>query len=153
MSRPFLAPTSLPVLQNRCRGSLAGIKWPWRETDYSPPSSVEVENEWSYSTSPSICLHCLHKDSFTSYPILNQTSHYKDVLERRVTALCVASFTLRPSYPLLGSRDAHKRLHGPRSDLEAEEKTVTVPTELHGLVLKWRRRTAVRPIMTLQVNL
>jgi hypothetical protein len=35
-----------------------GIKWPQREDDPSPPSSVEVKNEWSYTfiqPTPSRC--------------------------------------------------------------------------------------------------
>jgi hypothetical protein len=25
-----------------------GVKWQWRETDYSPPSSAEIKNVWGY---------------------------------------------------------------------------------------------------------
>jgi hypothetical protein len=34
-----------------------GIKRPGRETDHSLPSSVEVENAWSYTPIPQIHLH------------------------------------------------------------------------------------------------
>jgi hypothetical protein len=34
-----------------------GIKRPGREADHSPPSSVEVENAWSYTSTPTIRLH------------------------------------------------------------------------------------------------
>ena len=30
-----------------------GVKWPRHESDYSFPSSDEIENEWSYSSIPS----------------------------------------------------------------------------------------------------
>jgi hypothetical protein len=29
-----------------------GVKWPGREVDHSPPSSAEVKNEWSYTSTP-----------------------------------------------------------------------------------------------------
>jgi hypothetical protein len=34
-----------------------GIKRPGREADHSPPTSVEVKNEWSYNPTPPIRLH------------------------------------------------------------------------------------------------
>jgi hypothetical protein len=34
-----------------------GVKLPWREADHSLPSSVEVKNSWSCTSSPSIRLH------------------------------------------------------------------------------------------------
>jgi hypothetical protein len=34
-----------------------GIKRPGREADHSPPSSAEVKNAWSYTSTPPICLH------------------------------------------------------------------------------------------------
>jgi len=30
---------------------------PGREADHSPPSSAEVKNAWSYTSTPPICLH------------------------------------------------------------------------------------------------
>jgi len=29
-----------------------GVKWPVREADHSPPSSAEVNNAWSYTSTP-----------------------------------------------------------------------------------------------------
>jgi len=29
-----------------------GLKWPWREPDHSTPSSTEVKNAWSYTSTP-----------------------------------------------------------------------------------------------------
>jgi hypothetical protein len=34
-----------------------GVKWPGREADHSPPSSVEVKNAWRYTSTPPIRLH------------------------------------------------------------------------------------------------
>jgi hypothetical protein len=39
------------------RGSLPGEKRPEREADHSPPSSAEVKNAWSYTSTPPIHLH------------------------------------------------------------------------------------------------
>jgi len=44
-----------------------GAKRPGREVDHSPPSSAEVKNAWSYTSTPSR-LHDVvlkHKDNFT----------------------------------------------------------------------------------------
>jgi hypothetical protein len=32
-----------------------GIKQPGREAEYSPPSSADVKNAWSYTSTPQIC--------------------------------------------------------------------------------------------------
>jgi hypothetical protein len=34
-----------------------GVKLPGREADHSPPSSAEVKNAWSYTSTPPVCLH------------------------------------------------------------------------------------------------
>jgi hypothetical protein len=48
-----------------------GVKRPGRETDHSPPSSAEVKNEWSYTSTPQYAFMtwCLvkHRDNFTFY--------------------------------------------------------------------------------------
>jgi hypothetical protein len=50
-SRTALGPTQ-PLIQ-RARGTLSlGIKRPGREADHSPPSSAEVKNAWSYTSTP-----------------------------------------------------------------------------------------------------
>jgi hypothetical protein len=38
-------------------GSFPEIKQPGPEADHSPPSSVEVKNAWSYTSTPPIRLH------------------------------------------------------------------------------------------------
>jgi hypothetical protein len=50
-SRPALGPTQSPV--KWIPGSLSlGIKRPEHEADHSPPSSTEVKNVWSYTSTP-----------------------------------------------------------------------------------------------------
>jgi hypothetical protein len=53
------------------RGLSLGIKRPVRETDHSPPSSAEVKNAWSYTSTPQYVLMtwCLvkHRNNFTFY--------------------------------------------------------------------------------------
>jgi hypothetical protein len=34
-----------------------GVKWPGRQADHSPPSSAEVKNAWSYTSTPPMSLH------------------------------------------------------------------------------------------------
>jgi hypothetical protein len=53
-----------------------GAKWPGCEIDHLPPSSVEVKNEWSYTSPPVICL-CLHgmnRNNFIFYKIVAEMS-------------------------------------------------------------------------------
>jgi hypothetical protein len=50
-SIPALGPTQPPI--QWVRGALfRGVKWPGREADYSAPSSAEVKNAWSYTSTP-----------------------------------------------------------------------------------------------------
>jgi hypothetical protein len=50
----FWGPPSL--LSNRNQGLFPGVKSPGREGDYSPLSSAEVKNVWSYISTPPIRL-------------------------------------------------------------------------------------------------
>jgi hypothetical protein len=34
-----------------------GVKRPGGEADHSPPSSADVKNAWSYTSTPPVCLH------------------------------------------------------------------------------------------------
>jgi hypothetical protein len=50
-SRPALGPTQPPI--QWVAGILSlGLKRPHRETHHSPPSSAEVKNAWSYTSTP-----------------------------------------------------------------------------------------------------
>jgi hypothetical protein len=67
-SRPALGPTQLPI--QWVPGVLSlGVKRPRREADHSLPSSAEVKNAWSYTSTPQYVLMawCLvkHRDNFT----------------------------------------------------------------------------------------
>ena len=45
----------LSVVHTGCHvggGGGGGVKWPGRDTDHLLPFSVEVKNEWSYTTAP-----------------------------------------------------------------------------------------------------
>jgi hypothetical protein len=55
-SRPAVGPTQPPI--QWVPGALSlGVKRPVREADHSPPSSAEVKNAWSYTSTPPIRLH------------------------------------------------------------------------------------------------
>jgi hypothetical protein len=55
-SRPALEPTHPPI--QWAPGSLSlEVKRPLREAHHSPPSSAEVKNAWSYTSTPPIRLH------------------------------------------------------------------------------------------------
>ena len=45
------------LLINGYRGYFPGIKRPGRDYRHSPPSSVEIKNDWSYTSTPSVCLN------------------------------------------------------------------------------------------------
>jgi hypothetical protein len=51
-------------------GSFSELKWPGREVYYSTPSGAEVKNEWSYSFTLHIFLHCVDRDSCISFILL-----------------------------------------------------------------------------------
>jgi hypothetical protein len=54
--RTALGPNQPPIQWIPGALSLA-VKRPGREADHSPPSSAEVKNEWSYTSTPRIRLH------------------------------------------------------------------------------------------------
>jgi hypothetical protein len=56
VSRTALGPTQPPI--QWVPGILSlGVKQPGSEADHSPPSSSEVKNVYSYTSTPPICLH------------------------------------------------------------------------------------------------
>jgi hypothetical protein len=58
-------------------GSFLRVKRPGREADYSPPTSAEVKNAWSYTSTPQYVFMawCLvkHRDNFTFTYVTNFT--------------------------------------------------------------------------------
>jgi hypothetical protein len=42
-------------------GTICVWEWLGHDADYTSPSSATVDNEWSYSTSLLVCLHCTHQ--------------------------------------------------------------------------------------------
>jgi len=53
-SRPALEPTQPPIQRVQGAPPTPGVKQPGREADHSPPSSAEVKNVWSYTSTPPI---------------------------------------------------------------------------------------------------
>jgi hypothetical protein len=49
------------------RGSFPGVKRLGREVQHSLPSSAEVKNEWSCTTTPPMCLHILTRKILRVY--------------------------------------------------------------------------------------
>jgi len=60
VSRPALGPT-----QPSSYSLDTGVKGPGRDDDYSPPSNVQVNNEWNYISVTLICLHDMDMNNFT----------------------------------------------------------------------------------------
>jgi hypothetical protein len=57
-SRTTPGPTWPPI--QWVPGALSlGVKRLGREADHSPPSSFEVKNAWSYTSTPPVRLHCV----------------------------------------------------------------------------------------------
>jgi len=46
-------------------GSFPQVMRPVFEVNFSPPSSAEIKNKWSYISSLSIRLHGIYKENFT----------------------------------------------------------------------------------------
>jgi hypothetical protein len=59
---PALEPTQLSI--RLVNGFFPGVRWPKRDV-YSHPCNVEVNNKWSYTSSPPIRLHGMERDKFT----------------------------------------------------------------------------------------
>jgi hypothetical protein len=68
LSRPAVGPTQLPIQRVTWALSLEANR-PGREADHSLPSSAEIKNAWSYTSTPPMRLHDMvlnlkHKDNF-----------------------------------------------------------------------------------------
>lgn len=60
----YISSTNRPesLLFHEYRGSFPVMKRPGRDVDPSPKSSVQVKNEWSYTTTPRIRLHGVDRE-------------------------------------------------------------------------------------------
>ena len=56
-SSPKTLQTKPNLICSRYRDSFPGVKTPKREANRSSHSSVQVENKWSYTSIPPVCLH------------------------------------------------------------------------------------------------
>ena len=56
---------------SRCQGSFVKVKQPGLEVNHSSPSGIDANNEWSYTSSPPVCLHGMDKDNVTFYFCFN----------------------------------------------------------------------------------
>ena len=64
-SQMVLQPTQPPI--HGYHGSSSGVKQPGHAVDHSPPSSTEVKNKWSYTSTPPIYPHCVDRGNFTFF--------------------------------------------------------------------------------------
>ena len=67
-SRPALGPTQ-PSIQG-VPGFFSGVKWTGLEVSHSSPSIVEVKIEWSYTSSPPICVRGVDMTDFSFRHVL-----------------------------------------------------------------------------------
>jgi len=49
-------------------GSPPGVKRPERKVNHSPPSTIEVKNEWSSTSSLPISIHVVERENFKFVP-------------------------------------------------------------------------------------
>ena len=57
-----ISKTSKPALGPTHR-SFLGVKRPGRDADHSSPTSAEVKDGWSYTSTPTICLHGVDRNN------------------------------------------------------------------------------------------
>jgi len=53
-----------------------GVKRPWRQVNYSSPTSADVKNVWSSTSTPPTCLHGVNRENFTSMDHRNFKTSY-----------------------------------------------------------------------------
>jgi hypothetical protein len=73
-SIPAVGPTQ-PLRQYLLEVLSSGVMRPAREADHSPPSNVEIMNEWSYTSTPAVSLQDLHR---TTVPLSLVSHHFED---------------------------------------------------------------------------
>jgi hypothetical protein len=104
VSRTALGPTQHPI--QRVPGVVSvGIKRPAREADHSPPSSAEVKNAWSYTSTPQYVFMTWYlvknRDNFTFYiylyhlgAIIPSLRYFKTCAQIVICWTCVLKTTL-----------------------------------------------------------
>jgi hypothetical protein len=83
-SRTALGPTQPPI--QWVPGALSlRVKWPGCEANHSPPSSAEVKNAWSYTSTPQYVFMawCLvkHRDNFTFLPLPSPAGNRTSIVQ------------------------------------------------------------------------
>jgi hypothetical protein len=68
-TRPALGPTQ-PLIECVPGALFLGVKRPGCEADHSPPSSAEVWNAWSYTSTPPVRLHGVVLSLGTTLPYI-----------------------------------------------------------------------------------
>jgi hypothetical protein len=63
------------VNPGRDKGFSSSVERPEREGNYSPPSNAEV-NDWSYTSTPSVCLQACTGKNLSSYLLLSTCAKY-----------------------------------------------------------------------------
>jgi hypothetical protein len=147
-SRTALGPTKPPI--QWVTGALSlGVKWLGREADHSFPSSAEVDNAWSYTSTPQYVFMawCLvkHRDNFTLtisgevyklwsfslsdifYFVLSLRSiHFPQhvVLRESVTKLFHWVTDLYEKYLMKLIKSSRKKMGGARSTYGRNEKCI-----------------------------
>ena len=56
-----------PAVYSMGTGFFPGIKQLGRDVNHPPPSSAEAKNEWSYTSSPLVCLYGVTRENFTFF--------------------------------------------------------------------------------------
>jgi hypothetical protein len=64
--RPTMGPPSF--LLNEYRDYFSAVKWAESVEYHSPPSTAQIKNEWSYSSTPNICLHSVGRYNCHNLP-------------------------------------------------------------------------------------
>jgi hypothetical protein len=93
-SRPALRPTQSPI-QWVPGAPYLGVKRPGREADHLTPSSAEVKNEWSYTSTPPIRLYGVVlslKIKGTNLPLSLSSDHMCELLGLVIPSLMKATW-------------------------------------------------------------
>jgi hypothetical protein len=93
-SRLALEPI-LPPIQCAPGPLFPMVKQPGRETDHSSPSSAEIKNVWTYTSTPYTSLWLKHRDTFSAYRYLQKFTYRFPYLFMKKFMLIWLFMTLR----------------------------------------------------------